>query len=206
MRGVLIQHGSGECAVLLAAAERWHRAYCAQHDYELLCNYNLEVPNRHPVWNKIALLLGTMNAWPSVPFMFLLDADALIKHKEVALEKALGAEYEVALVVGEGYANSGFIAMRNSEKVRDWFQALYLAGPLKECNQCVDGRLFEMIKDEKCPVKVQSLGSEWNYFDKYGNGPRPVSCERNEAHIVAWHGQTRDVALKAMMNELGELH
>ncbi len=205
MRGVLVQHGSGDCVQLLAAAEPWHRAYCLKHDYEGLFDRDTEAPHRHPVWNKLVLLLRTMNAWPSVQHFFVLDADALIVNKEIELAEALPADADIALIVRENYVNSGFVAIRNSEKVRDWLTDLFVAGPLQNCNHGIDARMFEMIRKETCPVKVHALGSEWNYFETYGAGIRSVTCTRAEAHIVAWHGQTRDVALKAMQQKIGEL-
>ena len=206
MRGVLIQHGSGICVPLLAAAEPWHRRYCAQHDYESLFNYDFE-PARdlHPVWNKIALLLSTMHEWPAVPLMFVLDADALIVHKDVKLEDAIGTE-DIGLVRGDNYVNSGFMVTRNTEKTRVFWNSVYEAGPVAQYNHGIDARLFMMLHEESCPVTVKKLGSEWNYFERFGNGPRIVTCEKKDAHIQAWHGQDRKSVLAEMQKLLGELN
>lgn len=203
MNGILFQDAIGPASTKLTdLTEKWHAEVCAEFEWTHIVNHDRVIGEDRPlVWNKIMFLIKLLAAWPSVPLVAIMDADAMLIKKRLIAE-ALPNDFDLSLIK-TNYCNSGFVIMRNTEEIRNFWRMVWEAGPMpKSTNKLVDSRLFEMLNPQTRKLKFYPMHSEWNWFDHYGDGMREVDCPRSQATVVAWHGQDKEYVAKEMKRQL----
>lgn len=196
MEVVLLQYASGACEPLLDVSRKWHQVYCERHGYGYLTCRHVYDNERNPVWNKLAFLLEFLRDWPHVENVVLLDADALIVNADAQLTEALPSTKQLALLF-KHFCNSGTMVMRNCPEVLDLFEKVW-ERPLVTPNDLIDAQLFHVLCQGMVKVKFADIGSKWNFFEYYHGGKRETDCKRDDANILAWHGQDRNAAAAEM--------
>jgi len=198
---VLIQQATGDCVTMLELAAGRHAAYCARHGITYWPVLGDVQFSRPPHWNKIvliqhALALGFATvAW--------LDADTLIVRDQEDFRTALdpaGGPLAMSLHPANHSSgapehwNSGVMFLRNTPRVREFFQAVWDAGPLGPHCWHEQARMLDLLP--RFPGLVQRLDDRWNATETVTEVPDPI--------IKAWHGAGLE-ALNPMHHELKKL-
>lgn len=182
---VLIQQASGDHGLMLELTAGRHAGYCARHGITYWPVLGGVQHSRTPHWNKIVLIQHALKmgfatiAW--------LDADTLIVRDgedfRTALDPAAGplalARHPAHAASGSPeHWNSGVIILRNTPQTREFFQAVWDAGPLGEHCWHEQARIMDLLP--RFPGLVQRLDDRWNSTETVTEVPDPI--------IKAWHG------------------
>ena len=162
-----------------------HAAYCARHGvtyWPVLGNVQF---SRTPHWNKIALVQHALAlGFATVAW---LDADTLIVRDEEDFRSALdpaGGPLALARHPADPQTgspehwNTGVMIIRNTPRVREFFRAVWEAGPLGNHCWFEQARIMDLLP--QFSGLVQKLDDRWNSTEAVTEVPNPV--------IKAWHG------------------
>ena len=209
MNSWLLQQGSGNCQKMLELTSPWHRLQCHNHNINYVPRFSRvdPYPFSDSSENQVALVRALRGEIAHIPiqsgdFLAILDADAIWKYGDI--RNALPDGYDMALFTGDGFVNSGFVALRATNAVLDFWNEVLSLGPVRENNLLIDVRISERLFRKDCPLKVYSLLSEWNWFDSNGPFEFKPSCPRENAHIIHWQSRHKSEALEEMKQELCE--
>lgn len=161
-----------------------HAAYCDKHGityWPVLGDVQFD---RAPHWNKIALVRHALEL--GFDLVAWLDADTLIVRDEEDIRTALNGGGPLALAQhpSEGingtptHWNSGVMIMRNAPRTREFFDAVWEAGPLGNHHWHEQARMLALLPE--FPDLLQRLDDRWNSTEGLTDVSKPV--------IKAWHG------------------
>lgn len=184
---VLIQQASGDARMMLELSADRHAAYCDKHRLTYWPVLGDVQFSRAPHWNKIALVRHALAL--GFETVVWLDADTLIVRDDEDIRSALNGGGPLALarhptpgINGTPtHWNSGVMVMRNTARTREFFDAVWQAGPHGEHHWHEQARMLLLLP--KFPDLVQQLDDRWNSTDCLTDVPNPV--------IKAWHGAGR---------------
>jgi hypothetical protein len=194
---VLIQQASGPMRLMLELTAARHADYCARHGicyWPVLGDVQRE---RSPHWNKITLIKHALAE--GFERVVWLDADTLILRFDEDIRTAINGGPPLALAQhpvpdldgNPTHFNSGVIIARNGARAREFFDAVWTAGPLWKHPWHEQGRVHDVLK--RFPDMVQRLDDRWNSTVNVTDVPNPI--------IKAWHGSGTK-ALSSMYEEL----
>ena len=135
----------------------------------------------------------TLAAIPDGDFVFSLAADTWVQKRGVDPRDALPYGFDLALLRGPSFVNSDVMMMRNSEKVREFFNAAWDAVPMYAIDN-QDAILHARLGTSD--LKVNTLDDRWNFFDTWHGEPKPVTCKKEDAIILHWASKPRAEVLK----------
>ena len=178
-----------------------HAAYCARHGITYWPVFG-EVPSgRHPAWSKIALIRAALEM--GFATVVWLDADTLIVRDDEDIRGALdpaGGPLALAQHPSPGldgtttHDNTGVMVMRNTSRVREFFTAVWQAGPLGDHVWHEQARMLDLLP--AFPGLRQRLDDRWNATVGANEAAEPV--------IKAWHGEGPG-ALSVIYDELKKI-
>lgn len=131
----------------------------------------------------------------------LMDADMINVNPQMKVE--LG-ENDMIVHGNEYFSSCGFLAVKNSEKVRAFFDKVLSDGKLRETMPDISARLHNNIL-EQSELKVTHLDDRWNWYDMYFGCAKPVTHPRHEAINVAFHGLSMSKRIAAMQTLAKEI-
>ncbi len=182
---LIIQHASGESLPLLECAEPFHKAYPEPY----CATYGVLQTERDPHWDKVVVIRKALSIATVGDIVTWIDADCLrIDVTPFTLKD--GMDIGMSRGYRKRQLNAGVIIMRNSERVRKWFDRIWFEAPKhlwrsRLHEQCVMNLLIR-------GVQCEELDSAWNFFPGSLNPPtQPV-------HVMAWHAASKTDALKGM--------
>jgi len=177
-----------------------HAAYCAKHNityWPVLGDVQFE---RAPHWNKITLVRHALAL--GFEIVVWLDADTLIVRDDEDIRTALNGGGPLALAQHPSpgfngsptHWNSGVMVMRNTPRTREFFDAVWEAGPHGDHHWHEQARMLLLLP--QFPDLLQRLDDKWNSTICLTDVPNPV--------VRAWHGAGRG-AVDFIFEELRRL-
>jgi hypothetical protein len=199
-RAVLIQQASGRHVPMLHLTARRHAEYCARHHLTYWALAGDVQFTRSPHWNKIVLIQEALRQ--GFELVTWLDADTLIVRDTEDIRTALTGRAPLAMAIHRSpglngpkdHYNSGVMVLRNTFETREFFDAVWHEGPLRNHHWNEQARILDLLA--KSPALVQVLDPCWNATQ----GLAPVE----DPIIKAWHG-AGPAALTGICHELRQL-
>lgn len=196
IKDLLLQHGSGEFAEMLAVTSKQHNLYAQTFGLDFVVSHEaLDCEDRYRSWEKQARLRRICKEYPYGTRFMLLDADAVIlkmvDFREVA---PLSEKNPVAVFGGKSWSNTGTLM----GFVCPTFEKL-LHETWNSCDNEKQGEDFYFHRAlKKLNIQYTLLPETWNYFPFYGEAARPVTITEDQAIIRAWHGFTHKKAMRKL--------
>lgn len=168
---------------MLNVVREWHQAYCDLHgfDYWVIQRSMTSWPMNEKTWERLVLIRKALDeGYDSVIWM---DADAIIKKKEVDLREAcqgVGACYDEKFPVH--HYNCGVMYFENTPKVMEFvteWRSRYPGGLWEGQHWHEQTEFNKMIPSY--PGLIHRLENKWNSYPT-------TPCPENEIIVKAWHG------------------
>jgi len=205
-RHIILQQATGEpYESMLLMTKDWHGNYCDRHKWEYSPRLK-EGCNTGPFWAQSMgeiWLRNQMDRYPDGTVLWYLPADALVCKPEIDGRMAIPDGADLAAFGSPNkFVNSSPCFVRNSQKVRDFYDGVISAGAVDGNVDISYGFSKELWRSD---LKVNVLSSVWNWYETYGDAAVPVNCAEEDAVIRCWHGMQKFRAYKMMALEIGYL-
>jgi len=193
----LIQCASGPDLELLRLSYPIHSDFCRRHGFQYRASFLKSEPSgRSPIWSYIPALRDELERLQDGALVVKLDADALIIGDE-DLRGALPDGADIGMVerqyMSNSVLNSGVIFVRNSEKVREIWRAIWDGYQGEEDNVAVNERLLDI----RSGLAIAKLDGRYNFCGAASPPTYPIQ-------IRAWHGESKEAKFAGMKAATGE--
>lgn len=203
MKDVLVQHGVGTHAELLAMSAPVHLAYCLRHDFYFIQDYDRHCPERKFEWEKLEVLRLVMQRAEPGGLVVWLDSDTLIVGDE-DFRAAIPEDADAAMTGTRAcgltplsepvlYWNAGVMVLRNNLAVKAWLAATRQSWHEGKEEGPPPHKDERALWKHRKMVRIAELAPKWNVWRNNAHVVRP-----EEAVVRAWHGEQTDSVLRRM--------
>lgn len=130
---VLVTLASGDMKGVWDVARKSWEPYCERHGYRLIVRDEVKIPNLHPSWSKVQIVLDLLQVHPVV---WWIDADTTVAKPELPLPDS---NADIAYVSDWNGLCCCMFRATNSAWTRSFLKALLVMGDVRDENQFGQG-------------------------------------------------------------------
>jgi len=186
-------------------AKKINKVYCKKHKYDLIYSKKRLLPERHPSWECIPLLLNTLKT-NKYDYVIWIDADACFNSKSTnTIENIINSNKDKDVIFSGDHhtfiINCGFMILKNSDISEQFCKNIINSRKRKECRIYFNKPVWEqsciidLYKNNIDNIKNHSVIIPYKILQIF---PRRHKNKIENSIVIHYTGTTKEIRIKEL--------